>query len=347
MSTRAPRWALVLALMALLAAGCAGGGTSDDGAGPAGPVSGERPLQFEGAGNVRLFGTLTMPATQAGGAVPGALVILPTAAAAGLPGQAGTANSVGRDLATSIAAAGVAAYRYDQRGTGASKVEPDIRLHFDDLVADGRAGLDLLAQRRETAGRELTVVGYDEGGLVALRLAATDNRVKRLVLVSAPGRSLVDVRAAQLQSRYGRESGDALRTQVAALLSSRSLPPLDQLRTELRPLLPAQEAAFLAELYGFDPAAEAVRVRVPTMIVVPADAAPYDAQRLVGVIPGAHVVTSVGSGSTLSIELPAALTNADSAQHLHDGPLPVAETKRDTAVIDAMAQFVAAGGGTR
>jgi len=117
-------------------------------------------------------------------------------------------------------------------------------------------------------------------------LAATDPRVKRVVLISTPGRSLLDVRTSQLLTRSGPEAAEALRSEVAKLLATRTIPPLDTLRTEVRPLLPGQEARLLAELYEFDPAAVATKVKVPTMIVVPADPAPYDSQRLAAAIPG-------------------------------------------------------------
>jgi len=306
-------------------------------------------VQFEVAGKATLFGTFTMPKTEGGASVPGVLV-LPTAVAGSLLAQTGTTDPLGKDLATTFAGAGVASYRYDLRGTGQSKIEPDVRLTLDDLVADARAGLDLLAQRQETAGRDLTVVGYDQGGLVALRLAATDPRVKRVVLISTPGRSLVDVRAAQLQTRYDAEAAATLRSKVANLLATRTIPPLGALRTELRPLLPAQEAGFLAELYGFDPAAEAAKVKVPTMVVVPADPAPYDLQRLAAAIPGAQVVTSAGSGSTLVVSGPTPEDKSDpgaaNREHGGAGP-PVAPTTRDTAALDRVARFVAAATGTR
>ncbi|MDQ4096438.1 MAG: alpha/beta hydrolase, partial [Actinomycetota bacterium] len=134
-----------------------------------------------------------------------------------------------QDLAQGFGGAGIASYRYDRRGTGESKLDPDTRLTFDDMVADARAGLDLLAQRKETSGRDLTVVGYDLGGLVALRLAATDDRVKRVVLISSPGRTAADVQAAHLAALYGPESADALRATVANLLATRTLPPIDEL----------------------------------------------------------------------------------------------------------------------
>ena len=354
MSIRRPRWIPVFAFLTVLATACDGGGgggaSDDDAAAPVGGQTGpsERPVQFEGAGKVKLFGTFTMPATPSGGSVPGVLVV-PTSGAGGLLGQTGVADPFAKDLANTFAGAGVAAYRYDQRGTGESKLEPDVRLSLDDLVADARAGLDLLAQRRETTGRDLSVVGYDQGGLVALRLAAVDDRVKRVVLVSTPGRSLLDVRAAQLQSRYGPEAAEALRSEVANLLTTRTVPPLDALRTEVRPLLPAQEAGFLAQLYGFDPAAEAARVKAQTMIVVPADPAPYDPQRLAAAIPGAQVVNSVGTGSTLVVSgpTPEDLSDPTSANHEHGAGPPVAATKRDTDALDRMARFVAASTGTR
>ena len=344
--SRRRRWAAVLVSTAVLTAACSGGGessTNDEATAPPGGTespAGERPIQFEGAGKAKLFGTFTMPVTQGGAGVPGALVV-PTAGAGSL--QTGATDPLGKDLATAFAEAGVASYRYDQRGTGQSKLEPDVRLTFDDLVADARAGLDLLAQRRETTGRDLAVVGYDQGGLVALRLAATDPRVKRLVLISTPGRSHLDVRAAQLQSRNGPEAAESLRSEVAKLLATRTVPPLDALRTELRPLLPAQEAGFLAEIYSFDPAAEGAKVQAPTMIVVPAEPAPYDPQRLAAAIPGAQVVTSVGSGSTLVVSGPTPEDKSDpgAANHEHGAGPPVAATTRDAGALDRIAKFVA------
>ena len=342
----------VLTALALVATACSDGGSSgggDDAAAPPGGTAsapGERPVQFVGAGRVKLFGTFTMPETNAGQSVPGVLVV-PTGGAGdrnGPQGQTGVADPLGRELADTFMRAGLATYRYDQRGTGESRIEPDVRLTLDDLVADARAALDLLAQRRETAGRDLAVVGYDHGGLVALRLAAVDDRVKRLVLVSTPGRSLADVRAAQLADRHGPESAEALRAQVASLLATRSLPPLDAMRTELRPLFPTQEAAFLAELYGLDPAVDAARVKAQTMIVVPADPTPYDPQRLAAALPAAQVVTSAGRGATLVVsgETPEDLSDPMSAKHEHGAGAPVAATKRDTAVLDRMSAFLTA-----
>jgi hypothetical protein len=129
---------------------------------------------------------------------------------------------------------------------------------------------------------------------------------------------------------------------VADLLVTRTLPPIDAMRTELRGLFPPQEAAFLAELYGMDPAADAARIKVPTMIVVPSDPAPYDPQRLAAAIPGAQVVNAVGSGTTLLIAGPKPEDRSDpqSPAHEHGMGPPVAGAKRDTGALDRISQFL-------
>jgi pimeloyl-ACP methyl ester carboxylesterase len=339
---------------ALLAGACSSGNGGDSGSAaddPTDPVAGsvnpgERNVQFVGAGRVRLSGTLTVPPAASGANVPGVLIV-PNAGKGdrnGLLSVTGVPDGLGGDIAQKLSDGGAASYRYDRRGTGESRIEPDVRLSFDDLVADARAGLDLLAQRRETAGRELTVVGYDSGGLVALRLATSDDRVKRLVLISTPGQPLVEMQAAQLAAQYGPESADALRSTVASLLVTRSLPPADSMRAEIRELLPPNEAGFLADLYAFDPATEAAKVKVSTMLVLPRDTAPY-APAGFSATPRLEVVNSPAGGPTLLIEGPPPTddrANPASPTHEHGAGPAVAATKRDGEVLGRIAAFVTA-----
>src|SRR5947199_4117739 len=150
----------VLALLALVAVACGGGKSSGDDAGDptaqAPVAAGERPVQVDGAGKVKLAGFLTVPPAAATAGVPGALFVPPGANGDrnGVLGVTGASDPLEKDLADAFSRAGVATYRYDERGSGQSKLEPDVRLSVDDLVADARAGLDLLAQRRETAGHD-------------------------------------------------------------------------------------------------------------------------------------------------------------------------------------------------
>lgn len=350
------RRVIALVLLALLAGACAGGGDGDEAAtdDPIDQVTttGERPVQVTGAGRVRLGGTLLVPqAAGARTAVPGA-VIVPTLGEGNRNGlatpAASTTDPIGKDLAEKFGAAGIASYRYDRRGVGESRLEPDVKLSFDDMVADAKAGVDLLAQRKETSGKDLAVVGYERGGFVALRLAATDPRIKRVVLISTPGQPLVEVQAAELTARFGPESGNALRAAVRQLLDTRTLPPLADLRTELRPLLPPGEEAFLEQLYRFDPVAEASRVSAPALVVVGgADAERFAPQALARALGGDEVVVGpANAGPTLSIVGPAPSNDpSDPASAIHEhGAAPArAPTDRHQETLQRIATWLQPG----
>ncbi|MGH9226914.1 MAG: alpha/beta fold hydrolase [Acidimicrobiales bacterium] len=291
-----------------------------------------------------MFGTFSVPPASAAASVPGAL-ILPSAGVGdrdGVDALGGVPDRWARDIAESLSRAGLASYRYDRRGTGESKIEPEVRLSVDDLVADARAGLDMLAQRKETTGKGLSVIGYDSGGLLALRLAALDERITRVVLIATPGGSLADTHAAQVSAQNGTESGDALRATVANLLATRTLPPPAELRTELRPMFPAAEAAFLADLYAIDPTLDAARLKGSVLIVVPTDSEPYLPNRLAAAVPnGAAQVFTTAGGPTLSIEgVAVQLGPNDPALHANgmSGPVPLA--KRDPAAQDRITGFL-------
>ena len=348
---------VLLVGLALALAGCGGGESDDAGTSTDDPLeqlttAGERPVQVTGAGKVRLGGTLFVPpaATQSGTtSVPGVLFV-PTLGPGErngpvLPGGAGL-DPLAADLAKTFGEGGLASYRYDGRGTGESKLEPGARLSFDDLVADAKAGIDLLAQRKETAGRDLSVVGYDAGGLVALRLAAIEPRVKRVVLISVPGRPLVESQAAHFSAQFGPESGEALRAAVAQMLATKALPPLGQLPTELRSLLPSDEIPFLTEVYTLDPAAEAAKVKAQALVVAPSAPQAREViapERLTQAIPGAELVLADRAGPTLVITGPAPSEDPGdpaSAAHIHGAGPAQAKTERDTATIGRIASWL-------
>ncbi|MCA1691782.1 MAG: alpha/beta hydrolase [Actinobacteria bacterium] len=164
------------------------------------------------------------------------------------------------------------ALRYDMRGTGASKLATGEGKSFEDLVVDARAGLDFLAQRRETQGAPLGLVAYDAGGFVAMSLAAADPRVKGVVLLSTPGRPLVDVLAedfirAAPDAAQGQALAEAVRGAAAEVVATGQVPREEALPPSLRSVFPATEAAYLRGLFSFDPVGEARRVQVPTLVV--------------------------------------------------------------------------------
>ena len=229
-------------------------------------------VQFSGAGGLLLGATLTSP--------PGphplpAVLIVPDVAAAdrdGLtpPGQ--MSDPLYADLASVLAADGVTTLRYDPRGQGQSVLPAGDPLKFSDLATDARAGLAFLAGRVAVDPHRLAVIGEGVGGLVAMSVAADDPSVHAAVLVSTPGRPVVDVVADQLHAAApDAAAAQTLVTQlhavVTGLLAGQSLPSPAQLPSPLLPVFPAGQEAFLRSLFSFDPPAVAHQVRVPVLIV--------------------------------------------------------------------------------
>ncbi len=83
---------------------------------------------------------------------------------------------VGRELAQSLAAAGIASLRYDKRGVGASGGSY-LATGFADNVDDARVAVGSLAAQPECAGVPIFVIGHSEGAMIATALAAEPGTV--------------------------------------------------------------------------------------------------------------------------------------------------------------------------
>lgn len=270
-------------------------------------------VSFFGGDGLRLRGTLRVP-DDASGPVPG-VVIIP---GFGPTDRNGTAPPTGipdmlyRDLSRVLAEAGVASLRYDKRGTGESPLEADQVLDFDDLADDAGAALTFLGERSEVDPDALALVGHDEGGLAALRVAGTAREAGAVVLISTPGRPLVDVLSDDLMATSpepgeGEAHVEQLRTAVEELLATGQLPEPGDLRTALRPVFPPGEEAYVRSIFELDPVEEAARVEVPVLIVR-GDRDPgvsaADADQLAAALAGdSDVLVGAGSGHTLALEV--------------------------------------------
>jgi pimeloyl-ACP methyl ester carboxylesterase len=271
----------------------------------------DRKADFTGAGGMKLGATLTVPATISGGnaSAPGVLIIPGGGAQdrnGGITLEGSIPDPLYADLAESFGRAGIVSLRYDRRGSPAAQMGPGVPVTWDDLIGDAKAGLDFLAQRRETQGKPLTVLGYDQGGFIALRLAGTDPRVKGAVLVSTPGRPLWEVLAFDFQRGIpdpakGQQVADAMRAAAADLIATGNAPKPDALPAELRTVFSA-DVPYLRGLFSFDPLAEAAKVKVPTLLVRGGNdgsVLPQDLDAYKGVIPHAETVTSPVGSNTL------------------------------------------------
>ncbi len=349
-------------LVAVLAFGGGSGGGSEEPslaerdatAAPGGPV--ERRVQIDGAGDVSLGATLAVPAGAPGsaGASPVAgVVIIPGFGPTnrdGLAPPAGLPDPLYADLSRNFVEAGMATLRYDKRGTGQSTLPPEEPLAFDDMVADAAAAVGFLAERTEVDPERIAVVGHEEGGLVALDLAADDPRVASLVLVSVPGRPLVEVLTDDFNASGHGEEVPGLQGVVSGLLAGAPLPEPSQLPPFLRNFFPATQEDYLRDIFSLDPVALAAEVDAPALVVRGGAAtgvgAP-DADALVAALgPGSEVVVASDAGPTLSIVDPLApgqgASDPTSAAHDHGAGGPTVVAQRAEEAMAGITRFLTA-----
>lgn len=317
----------------------------------------ERHTTFVGAGGVTLGGTLTLPSSTEVTNVPGVLIApgqgaidrntvsAATTVDAGrdalmvsLSGKTlGSTDTLYKDLAESLARAGIASFRYDKRGTEGSPLRPGQALSFDDEVTDARAALALLGERQEVGTAPLAVIGHDTGGLVAMRLATAHNRVRAVAAVSTAGRPLVDVLADDLARARGQAVADQFRSAAATLAATGKAPPADAVPELLRPLFAAGHDAYLATILSIDPRAEAAPVPVPVALVrggADKSVTPADTDRLAAVL---RAGTEVMVGSAQADHN---LSTAASAGHEHSSSVTGAVDQRDKDATQRLATWV-------
>ena len=102
----------------------------------------------------------------------------------GFTGTKVEAHRIFVKMARALSKAGIAAVRFDFRGSGDSAGD------FDDMtvsgeIIDARRVLDFLQEQEAVAGERLGVLGLSMGGAVAASVAGQDRRVKSLALWAA------------------------------------------------------------------------------------------------------------------------------------------------------------------
>jgi pimeloyl-ACP methyl ester carboxylesterase len=348
---------LVVAIgLSLIATSCSGGGDSGDPTKDAGYAepAGEKLLQFTGAGKVRMGATLTLPATSGG--PPPAVLIVPGPGLTSRDGRTVGApiDNIYKDLSKAFVAAGVATFRYDHRGSGASTLDPGVQPTWEDMVTDAQDALKYLGERGEVDGSRLAVVGHDMGGAIALKLAATDNRVKSVALVATPGRPLVDVLAGEFQALSGQESADAFRALVADLVATGNFPPRTAMRPEHQTILPVGQDALYKALFSVDPLADAKAVKVPVMIALgekSTSVVQEDARLLTQALGGPSEVVVAPNATatlqTLKVRPPSAPGGDPSDMSSMGGGPIIADAPREQATVSRIATFVGTSVGAR
>lgn len=218
---------------------------------PQGPFPYEsREVTFlSGAGNVRLSGTLLLPAGE--GPFPAVALV------SGSGPQDRDETLMGHKpflvLADALARRGIASLRWDDRGAGASEGD-HMGSTVNDFAADTRAAVAFLRSWPKVDGSAIGIVGHSEGGLTGPMVAVGDKSVSFLVLLAPPGEPLRSLLMRQTRDLYRLQGLDeklierALATQAEdlELIADPSL-TVDRLQEKLRARAEIRRQQFTVE----------------------------------------------------------------------------------------------------
>lgn len=221
-----------------------------------------------------------------------------------MPGKNGSA----RLLAEALAARGMSVLRFDKAFSGRNPNLPIADLTLDTYRDEASAALDYLGTRPEVDPRRIFVAGHSEGGIHALRLAeARADRIRGVILLSAPGRSLREVLEVQMEHnvlsafKLTPEQMEAemapIRTALRSFAAGETVDPKSassrpQVLFILNALMAPMVARIGRALAAFEPAQAAAALAVPMLVfqggkdvqVDPVE----DAERLVAARRAAH-----------------------------------------------------------
>ena len=184
-------------------------------------------------------------------------------------------------LAGAIADRGFVVVRYDKRGIGQSGGRAE-SVTLADYADDVRAVVRYLRGRKDVDRERIAVVGYGDGGWVALLAASKEKRIGALVLVatmSTPGAEFTLERQQRELDSLGladaeRQERIGLQTRIIAAVATGA--SWDQVPPEMR----AQaDQPWFRSFLQFDPARVMTKARQPILVV----SADLDAE-----IPSAH-----------------------------------------------------------
>jgi pimeloyl-ACP methyl ester carboxylesterase len=219
------------------------------------PYTAEEVVVQSSAG-LRFSGTLTIPKGRARGRAPAVVTI--TGSGPEDRDEESTALKgyrPFRELADSLGRRGIAVLRLDDRGVNGSDRGP-ANATSRDYSDDIRAGVAYLRTRPEIDGDRIALVGHSEGGIIAPMIAATDPRLRAIVLMAGTASTGRDILRAQAVFAIDSMSHLTGAARERALASSQRA--LDST---------AEGLAWMKFFLEYDPAVQARQVRTPTLIL--------------------------------------------------------------------------------
>jgi pimeloyl-ACP methyl ester carboxylesterase len=189
-----------------------------------------------------------------------------------LPGK----NGSGKLLAEALAHHGMVVIRFDKTGSGGNHGPPLPELSLDTFRDEAQAALDALRARPDVRPDAVFALGHSEGAIHAIRLAAKVGAALRgVILLSAPGRRMVDLVLEQLEGNF-RDSAHLPPDQVAQQMQPiakafddfmagravdvKAASAIPQVQRLVGAMTRPATAAMARPLFAFDPPAEAAKL---------------------------------------------------------------------------------------
>jgi len=244
-------------------------------------------LAVPAADGVALAGTLTLPT---GPGPHPAVLCVPGSGKIDRDSNAGRVRmELGRPLAHTLAAHGIASLRYDRRGVGATPGDWHA-VGFLDNRADAAAVLHALRGHPEVAPRAVGVLGHSEGAVHAMWLAAHAQPAAAVLLAgyARPGEEAVRWQGSQLAASLPRPVRPLL--PVLRRIATRQLARLAATTTDSARIGGMKvNARWWREQLAYDPRADLARITVPVLAVTgdkDVQVDPGDLDVIAGLIPG-------------------------------------------------------------
>jgi dienelactone hydrolase len=160
-----------------------------------------------------------------------------------------------RQIADTLGRRGIAVLRLDDRGVGSSTGNPATSTSVD-FAADIRAAIAYLRSRRDIDPARIGLIGHSEGGLIAPLVAASDPRLKGIVLMAGPaynGRQIISY-----QQKYALEHDTTLTASKRDSLARFAATQIDSI---------GAKNPWMRFFLAYAPDTTARKVKVPVLIL--------------------------------------------------------------------------------
>ncbi len=176
--------------------------------------------------------------------------------------QASMKSDAFKMLADSFAKKGIASYRYDKRGVGASndyKIS-EVDLRFDDFVTDALACVNHFCADKKFS--KIIVAGHSEGALIGI-LASKQSTVTGYISMCGAGRPISVVLKEQLSKQP-----DAIKNECNRIIDSLQNGKLvKNVNPMLVSLFRESVQPYMISWMKYDPAKEFSELKIPSLVI--------------------------------------------------------------------------------